>query len=220
MKGKIHKNQVVIATLAVLIAIAGYISFDKANLGDVPSDKEANATENSDPDWDQMVWGDDNTEIISDTEQALNPGESILTGTVISATDYAASVKLNREQIRAKNQESLMQIVNSEDISDDAKASAVSKMVEMATWAEKEADAEMLLEAKGFTNVVVSISDSCCDVVLDMGEVTDAKRAQVEDVVKRKTGVAADKIIITPINAGGKQPEATDSKTEQKTEKK
>ena len=74
----------------------------------------------------------------------------------------------------------------------------------MTTWAEKEADAEMLLEAKGFTNVVVSISEDCCDVVLDMGEVTDAKRAQVEDVVKRKTGIAADKIIITPINAGGK----------------
>ena len=49
-----------------------------------------------------------------------------------------------------------------------------------------------------------SISDEYCDVVLDMGEVTDAKRAQVEDIVKRKTGVAADKIIITPINAGGK----------------
>ena len=63
-----------------------------------------------------------------------------------------------------------------------------------------EADAEMLLEAKGFTNVVVSISEDCCDVVLDMGEVTDAKRAQVEDIVKRKTGVTVDKIVITPLN--------------------
>jgi len=31
------------------------------------------------------------------------------------------------------------------------------------------------------------------------GEATDAKRAQVEDIVKRKTGVSADKIVITPI---------------------
>ena len=35
--------------------------------------------------------------------------------------------------------------------------------------------------------------------VLDMGDATDAKRAQVEDIVKRKTGVTADKIVITPI---------------------
>ena len=32
MKGKIRKNQVVIATLAVLIAIAGYISYDKKGI--------------------------------------------------------------------------------------------------------------------------------------------------------------------------------------------
>lgn len=205
MKRKIHKNQVVIATLAVLIAIAGYISYDKSDIGTKPSDKETNGTVNggNSSEWDDLVWADGNTEIVSNTETELNPGESLLTGTIIDAKNYAAAVKLNREQIRAKNQEALLEIINNENLSDKTKAEAVDKMVEMTSWAEKEADAEMLLEAKGFTNVVVSISDDYCDVVLDMGEVTDAKRAQVEDVVKRKTGVAADKIIITPINAGG-----------------
>ena len=203
MKRKIHKNQVVIAALAVLIAIAGYISYDKANLGKNPLDKEANANGTDSTDWDDLVWNEGNTEIVSGTED-LNPGESLLTGTLIDASNYAAAVKLNREQIRAKNQEALLEIINNGNLSDKTKQDAVDKMVLMTSWAEKEADAEMLLEAKGFTNVVVSISEDCCDVVLDMGEVTDAKRAQVEDVVKRKTGVAADKIIITPINAGGK----------------
>ena len=35
-----------------------------------------------------------------------------------------------------------------------------------------------------------------------MGEVTDAKRAQVEDIVKRKTNVSAENVIITPIVVG------------------
>lgn len=205
MKRKIHKNQVVIATLAVLLAIAGYISYDKAEISDAPSDKEANAEGNVAKEetdgWDDLVWNDENTEIVSDSEAELNPGESLLTGTIINAADYAASVRMNREQIRSQNKESLLEIINNEQLSEDTKTEAVDKMVEMTAWAEKEADAEMLLEAKGFTNVVVSISQEYCDVVLDMGEVTDAKRAQVEDVVKRKTGVAADKIIITPINA-------------------
>ena len=65
--------------------------------------------------------------------------------------------------------------------------------------AASKAAAEMLLEAKGFSDVVVSITEDNCDVVLNMGEVTDAKRAQVEDIVKRKTNIAADKIVITPI---------------------
>ena len=70
----------------------------------------------------------------------------------------------------------------------------------MTNIAEMETGAEILLEAKGFTDVVVSITEDSCDVVLNMGEVTDAKRAQVEDIVKRKTGVSADKIVITPLN--------------------
>ena len=56
---------------------------------------------------------------------------------------------------------------------------------------------EMLLEAKGFSDVVVSITEDNCDVVLNMGEVTDAKRAQVEDIVKRKTSVSASQICVT-----------------------
>ena len=199
MKRKIRKNQVVIATLAVLIAIAGYISYDKNGFDFGSNGKEANAGEENDT-WDELGWKEENTEIASDEESELNPGESVLTGNIINVTDYAAAVKLNREQIRAANKESLMEIVNNEALSEEAKKDAVNKLVEMADIAEKEANAEMLLEAKGFTNVVVSINENSCDVVLDMGEVTDAKRAQVEDIVKRKTGVTADKIVITPLN--------------------
>lgn len=202
MKFKIRKNQVVIATLAVLIAIAGYISYDKKGIDLKPNSQEANANEEKDDAnaWDKLVWNEENTEIASDEEQELNPGESVLTGNIINVTDYAVAVKLNREQIRATNKASLMEIVNNEALSEEAKKDAVNKLVELTDIAEKEANAEMLLEAKGFTNVVVSINENSCDVVLDMGEVTDAKRAQVEDIVKRKTGVTADKIVITPLN--------------------
>ena len=82
---------------------------------------------------------------------------------------------------------------------------AIEQMVKMTDTAEKEEAAEMLLEAKGFSNVVVSITDDSADVVLDMGkDATDAKRAQVEDIVKRKTGVSAQNIIITPVDSSAK----------------
>ena len=128
-----------------------------------------------------------------------NPGEAVLTSTTIANLDYAAEMKLNREQIRSKNKESLLEIVNNTTIDESLKQDAVNKMIAMTDIAEREAAAEMLLEAKGFSDVVVSISEDNCDVVLNMGEVTDAKRAQVEDIVKRKTNIAADKIVITPI---------------------
>ncbi len=135
-------------------------------------------------------------------QEIENPGEAVLTSTSVANLDYAAEMKLNREQIRSKNKEALLEIVNNATIEESLKQDAVNKMIAMTDIAEREAAAEMLLEAKGFTDVVVSITDESCDVVLNMGEVTDAKRAQVEDIVKRKTNVAADKIVITPIVVG------------------
>lgn len=139
-----------------------------------------------------------------------NPGEAVLTSTSVANLDYAAEMKLNREQIRSKNKEALLEIVNNTSIEESLKQDAVNKMIAMTDISEREAAAEMLLEAKGFTDVVVSITDDNCDVVLNMGEVTDAKRAQVEDIVKRKTNISADKIVITPIVVGEADTDAAE----------
>lgn len=136
------------------------------------------------------------------TEEELNPGEVVFTSSTVTNIDYASQMKLSREQVRSKNKETLLEIVNNASISDDVKQDAINKMIEMTDIAERENAAEMLLEAKGFTDVVVSITEDSCDVVLNMGEVTDAKRAQVEDIVKRKTNIAGENIVITPIVIG------------------
>ncbi len=225
MKKIFHKNQLIITTLAFLIAIAGYVSYDRVNTKDQDDVQEANAgaleedyvVDNStydiyeeidDTQTEETILLEDavETEEFADNsteseEDILNPGESILTGLTVGNVNYAAEVKLNREQVRSKNQAALLEIINNENITDDQKQDAIDQMVEMTDIAEKEADAEMMLAAKGFSNVVVSISGDSCDVVLDMGDITDAKRAQVEDIVKRKTGISAENIIITPISA-------------------
>mgnify|MGYP003441834538 FL=1 len=207
MKKIVHKNQIVITTLAVLIAIAGYVTYDKknadpkeeqvvtsVNANDAASDKESDFTTDIASD-----ISDGETVATASTQEVNNPGETVLTSAVAASADYAANVKLNREQVRSKNKETLQAIIDSTTIDEAQKQAAIDEMVTMTDLAEKESSAEMMLEAKGFTNVVVSITDEECDVVLDMGDVTDAKRAQVEDIVKRKTGVAAENIVITPI---------------------
>ena len=50
----------------------------------------------------------------------------------------------------------------------------------------KEAAAEMLLEAKGFENAVVNLTGETADVVVPEADLEDAKRAQIEDIIKRK----------------------------------
>ncbi len=135
----------------------------------------------------------------NEQEAAENPGEAVLTSGAAETVDFVAEVKLNREQMRSQNKATLLEVINNTNISDEQKQQAIDAMVAMTDVAERENAAETLLEAKGFTDVVVSITDDSADVVLNMGEVTDAKRAQIEDIVKRKTNVSPENIIITPI---------------------
>ncbi len=128
-----------------------------------------------------------------------NPGEAILTSGM-SVADYIAGVQLSREQVRARNRETLLNIINNTNIEESAKQEAIQNMIELTEIAEKENAAETLLMAKGFSDPVVSITAGKVDVVINAASITDPQRAQIEDVVKRKTEVGAENIIITLLN--------------------
>ena len=70
----------------------------------------------------------------------------------------------------------------------------------MTDIAEKETAAEILLEAKGFDDAIVSIDGGSVDVVVNTEELSEAQRAQIEDIVIRKTGVSADAIVISAVD--------------------
>lgn len=125
------------------------------------------------------------------------PGEAVFTGTTSVTT--LSEARLLKEQVRARNKETLLEIINSAALSDEQKQNAVDTMVEMTTVAEQEMSAEILLEAKGFTDVVVSISGESVDVVVNEQQLTDVQRAQIEDIVKRKTNAEAENIVISTV---------------------
>lgn len=126
------------------------------------------------------------------------PGEAVFTSS--NGVAVLSEAKLLKEQTRAKNKETLLEIINSTGLTDEQKQEAVDSMVEMTAYAEKETAAEILLEAKGFSDVVVSINGDGVDVVVNAAELSDAQRAQIEDIVTRKTDIAAENIVISTVN--------------------
>jgi stage III sporulation protein AH len=123
------------------------------------------------------------------------PGEAVFTST--TAINSLAGAKLLKEQTRAQNKETLLEIINNESLTETAKQEAIDSMVAMTNVAEKETAAEMLLEAKGYTETVVSIGDGTVDVMVGTSTLTDTQTAQIMDIVQRKTEVAPENIIIT-----------------------
>ena len=196
MKRIFRRNQIIITTLAVMIAAAGYMNYSVKKEVAGAEVYEAGVMEISDEDLlAENQISDPAT--VEDLEISIDsPGEAVLTsGTSVS--EYIASVQLGREQVRAKNKETLMEMIGSDQIAEADKQAVIQSMIRMTEVAEKENAAETLLQAKGFVDPVVSITDGKVDVVINATSITDPERAQIEDIVKRKTEVEADGIVIT-----------------------
>lgn len=125
------------------------------------------------------------------------PGEAVFTS--VAGMDSLSGAKLLKEQTRAKSRETFLEIINNTNIAEEQKQEAIDGMIELTDVAEKETAAEILLEAKGFEDVVVSITDDMVDVVVNTAELTEAQRAQIEDIVIRKTGMNPEAIVISTL---------------------
>lgn len=223
MKKIFKKNQIIITALAVMIAAAGYISYSDSKLQttdttvgtDETGDAQATVDMDSVLEDIESLDGDITDETAADAgETEETPGEAVLTG----ASTYMAQARIDREQIRSQNKETLMAIINNSDLSEEERQAAVASMVSMTDMVEKEAAAELLLEAKGFEDVVVNLTGETADVVVPDTQVDDASRAQIEDIVKRKTGVEAANIVITPMSQTGDSQETEEDSPQEQTE--
>jgi len=213
VKNLIKKNQLMITALAIMLAIAGYLQFAGNNLEDEYMAVDNQAVENLSDEikYTEIESLDSEVNILMDDyldedmvttgvepEAGEIPGEAVFTSA--NGVAVLSEAKLLKEQVRAKNKETLLEIIDNDSLSDEQKQDAVDQMVFMTEVAEMEAAAETLLASKGFSETVVSISDDMVDVVVNAAELDDASRAQIEDIVARKTQIAPENIVITPIN--------------------
>ena len=94
----------------------------------------------------------------------------------------------------------MLEIIENTDISDAGKQEAIQNMISMTNIAEMETGAEILLEAKGFEDCIVSISDNGVDVVINAAVLNDVELAQILDIVKRKTGFNDNEIVVSTVS--------------------
>lgn len=217
MKKKVRKNQMIITALAIMIVVAGYLNFTgqeisttggmfaknqtEKNTEEDSSEKQSKeekteSTDISQEDMEEDYQLSDNGQLVASEE---NPGEAVMVSNSLSK-DYFSSAKLSREQSRAKNKETLLEIINNKSLGESEKKAAVDEIAQMTKVSEQENAAELMLDAKGFSDAVVSISDKSVDVVVNAESLSQQQIAQIEDIVRRKTDALAENIVITPVS--------------------
>ena len=138
MKKIMKKNQVIITSLAILIAVAGYLNFADVDLGfkdqETSTDSSSILEETEYDITDETAILDENrADGAEELETTGTPGEAVLTG----ASDFAAQARLSREQVRSQNKADLQEIIGNADISEEKKQEAISTMVSMTELTEK-----------------------------------------------------------------------------------
>lgn len=241
----VRKNQIVVTTLVVMIAVAGYLNFSQTQ-----EVKSTAATEDGysyealvDDSSDITVLADDadnandaklsqstkDTKDIKDTKDTkdtkdgksaqatLDPltaeanytspdddtGAAVFVNATEDASTYFVQAKLDREQSRAKQKDMLTEMINNDKLDTKQKSDCAAEMMQLQQRIEKETAAETMIKAKGFNEAYVRIDDETVDVVVSSESLNESQLAQIEDIVKRKTGVSADKIRISTLKKQG-----------------
>ncbi len=218
----IKKNQIIITALVAMVAVAGYLNYidntslepqelmfnENGELVEVSYDElEASGDIYYDEDVAIEYEGDEAVSASSDTnpegEEAAADSEAGKAVFVNNSSDssYFVQAKLEREQSRAKQKDILTEMLSDENIDTAKKEECADSMLELQKRIEKETAAESMIEAKGFKEVYVRIDDDTVDVVVSKAELTSAEIAQIQDIVKRKTGIDVKNIRITPMKA-------------------
>lgn len=208
MKVALKKNQVIVTTLALMIAAAGYLNYS-GQIFDITNEDAVETTNDIVSENLLDIADDETTDTVADIDSLDldivsedvssdgTPGEAVLTSSTVS--EFIADAKITREQVRAESKETLESLINNEALSSEQKQDAVDQLLAMATIAEQEVTIETILEAKGFTDVVVTLTADSADVVVVQEDITDANLAQIEDAVTRSTDILAENVVITPV---------------------
>lgn len=193
MKKIFRKNQLIITSLAIMIAVAGYLNFSGKDVSMVSEKKEAMEQQNGEF-ADVSAPLDDTLNEKADASES-EIGEAVLTSANVKS--YVSTAKLNREQSHAKAKENLESVINNKTLAESQKQEAIDQLARLSDRLEKQTSAEEMLGAKGFLNSVVTMNDDTVDVMVANQDISEVSRVQIEDIVSRTCGYDLDQIVIT-----------------------
>ena len=214
----LKRNQIIITALVVMIAVAGYLNYmdgrpsdgtaltynDQNEIAAIIPDEDFFFADIEFTDIDFAEIGFGLTEehnpaiaVTADTNET-EPGEAVFV-TTTSETSFFVQARLNREQARSAEKEILTSLINNDNVEAEQRAQAADNMIDIQRRIERESAAESMIEAKGFSEVYVRIGEGTVDVVVSKEVLTDSEVAQIEDIVKRKTGMQSNQIHISPM---------------------
>lgn len=116
-----------------------------------------------------------------------------------TTTSYFVSYRNDRETSRDQQILYYDAIIDSETSTEDAVKNAEQAKLDLIALMEKELAVEGLIKSQGFTDCVVSITDTKVNVVVESAELTSAEVAKIKTTVTEQLEVEPKNIVIIPV---------------------
>ena len=111
-------------------------------------------------------------------------------------SNFFAQFRIDREQQRSARQEELQAMIDNPNIDGDTRKAAAGELRTVQRLAALENQAETMVKAKGFGDVVVMLTEQSAQVVVRSASLTPQQAVQVLDTVSRLTGVKPSAIAV------------------------
>lgn len=186
------RKQIVILALILMIVVAGYLQY---------SYRQGSTSADTDGTLGEAVYVDNEiaNEGLDGTGQDVAENENTQLNVTASkmANDYFVQAKMDREQSRSENTESLKAIAENINSSDEMRAEAEAKIIALTENSDKEMRIEALINKMGFDDTFVLFADNgSVDIVIKTPSLTSSQTAQITDIVTRQGDVTAGDIHI------------------------
>lgn len=169
----LQRKQLILVLMVALVLSAGYVNYRYQE-----SDEK-------------QVYG-----VLNTTENVRRIGETRLVNA--EKADYFSEARLAKTKARDERLDLIEEVLSSG--SEDEKAEAQKQKLDLASKIEQETIVETLLGAKGFENVLVTITDQGVTIAVRAEDgLKSSDSAKITETVVMELGISADAIKIVEV---------------------
>ncbi len=114
-------------------------------------------------------------------------------------SDPLSRFRLEREELRARQEAQLNDIIYSDRSDGENVAQAQTQLLEMLSHAQTEHTLEGILQSRGFEEALVSVSNGSANVLVRREALNQRESAVILELVMRETGLTGGNVKIIPV---------------------
>ncbi len=179
----LHKRQVTVVSLLILVGIAGYLNW---------------SFEHDAVDPEVAAVYSEVSKKLGEAKMVSTEAEEFAEET-LSVTDYFSQAKLERDLKRSEAMDMLTQILDAQSTGKEARAEAEDEIHHLADYTEKEVMMENLIRAKGYEDAFVFMGENLISIAVKSGGLNEVDAAVITDIAISTSGYSADKIKLVEI---------------------